>query len=153
MRGGWARGKVDWGWERSAKAAKVMRLGCMILGTGIDLVEIQRIREALGRHGEAFALRILTTSEWEYCRRHPDAAPHVAARFAAKEAVSKAFGIGIGTRLGWHDMEVTRDASGRPSVELSGEAASLMRERGGARVHLSLSHERGHAAAMAILEN
>ena len=124
----------------------------MILGTGIDLVEIQRIRDALGRHGEGFARRILTEAEWDYCRAHVDPAPHVAARFAAKEAVSKAFGTGIGTRLSWHDIQVTRDASGRPHVELCGEAAGLMKELGGAHVHLSLSHERGHAAAMAILE-
>lgn len=91
----------------------------MILGTGIDLVEIQRIRDALQRHGPAFALRFLSTAEWDYCNSHPDAAPHVAARFAAKESVSKALGVGIGASLAWHDIEVVRLPSGQPSVLLS----------------------------------
>lgn len=125
----------------------------MILGTGIDIVEVGRIREAMERLGEAFALRILTPAEWEYCRGQADAAPCVAARFAAKEAVSKALGTGIGPDAGWHDIEVERDERGRPRVVLGGKALALMTQIGALRVHLSLTHERTHAAAMAILEN
>lgn len=125
----------------------------MILGTGIDLVDVQRIRDALERHGPAFAQRLLTAAEWEYCAAHADPAPCVAARFAAKEAVSKAFGTGIGTALGWHDIEVVRSDSGQPTVRLSESGARFMEGRGGRRIHLSITHERGHAAAIAILEN
>lgn len=125
----------------------------MILGSGIDLVEVQRIRDALQRHGEAFARRVLTHAEWGYCCAQADPAPFVAARFAAKEAVSKALGTGIGPALGWHDMEVVRSASGRPEVRLSEPGIRVMESLGGRRIHLSLTHERGHAAAMAILEN
>ena len=125
----------------------------MIIGTGIDLVEVQRIRDALLRHGDSFAQRILTEREWDYCRAHADPAPCVAARFAAKEAVAKAFGTGIGAALGWHDIEVTHMESGRPTVLLSEAGVALLAAVGASRVHLSLTHERSHAAAMAILEN
>lgn len=125
----------------------------MILGTGIDLVEIQRIRDALQRHGPSFATRILTAAEWAYCNSHQDAAPSVAARFAAKEAVSKALGIGIGASLQWHDIEVVRLPSGQPSIRLSEAGHRELLRLGGRTVHLSLTHERGHAAAIAILEN
>ena len=125
----------------------------MIIGTGIDLVEVQRIRDALLRHGDSFAQRILTEREWDYCRAHADPAPCVAARFAAKEAVAKAFGTGIGAALGWHDIEVAHTESGRPTVLLSEAGVALLAAVGASRVHLSLTHERSHAAAMAILEN
>ncbi|MFM8420207.1 MAG: holo-ACP synthase [Verrucomicrobiota bacterium] len=125
----------------------------MILGTGIDLVEIQRIRDALQRHGPSFATRILTAAEWDYCSVHADPAPCVAARFAAKEAVSKAMGLGIGTALGWHDIEVVRLSSGQPSVHLSEAGKRELLRLGGRTIHVSLTHERGHAAAIAILEN
>ena len=125
----------------------------MILGTGIDLVEIQRIRDALQRQGPSFARRLLTAAEWAYCNKHPDAAPFVAARFAAKEAVAKAMGVGIGASLGWHDIEVVRLPSGQPSIRLSEAGQRELVRLGGRTVHLSLTHERGHAAAIAILEN
>lgn len=125
----------------------------MILGTGIDLVEIQRIRDALQRHGASFALRLLTAAEWAYCSSHQDPAPCVAARFAAKEAVSKALGVGIGAPLGWHDIEVVRLPSGQPCIRLSEAGQQELQRLGGRTVHLSLTHERGHAAAIAILEN
>jgi holo-[acyl-carrier protein] synthase len=125
----------------------------MILGTGIDLVEIQRIRDALARHGEAFARRILTQAEWDYCTQHADPAPCLASRFAAKEAVSKALGCGIGPTLGWHDIEIVRLPSGQPTVRMSAEGNRQVEALGGRRIHLSISHERGHAAAIAILEN
>ena len=124
----------------------------MILGTGIDIVDVGRIEHSCERFGERFLLRILRPGELSYCRAQKRMAPHVAARFAAKEAISKAFGTGIGRQLGWQDMEVVRKESGEPFVVFHGAGEELLRRRGGTRVHISLSHTRAHATAMAILE-
>ena len=124
----------------------------MILGTGIDLIEVARIRASYEKFGERFALRILVGGELEYCLSHKDSAPFIAARFAAKEAVSKAFGTGIGASIGWHDIEVRRKESGEPYVVLHGKGESLFRAREAARLHLSLSHTVQHATAISILE-
>lgn len=124
----------------------------MIVGVGIDLVEIARIAAAGERLGTRFYRRLLRPAEEAYCTSHRHPAPHVAARFAVKEAVSKAFGTGIGARLGWHDIEVIRGAAGEPSVVLSGAGETLARERGVARIHVSLTHTATHAAAVVVLE-
>lgn len=125
----------------------------MILGTGIDLIEVARIRASHEKFGERFLKRILHQTEIDYCFSHKDPAPFLAARFAAKEAISKAFGTGIGRQLGWQDMEVGRKESGEPFVILHGGGQKLLQERGGRIVHLSLSHTASHATAMAILES
>lgn len=124
----------------------------MILGTGVDIIEVARLEASLERFGDRFLARILLPPEIEYCRSHARPGPHVAARFAAKEAVSKAFGTGIGAQLGWHDIEVCRLESGEPRVRLHGKGNELLTARCGRMVHLSLSHTQGHAVAMAILE-
>ena len=124
----------------------------MILGTGIDIVEVQRVAGAVERFGDRFLARLLVEEEIAYCRSHKIPAPHIAARFAAKEAVSKAFGTGIGAFLGWHDIEVRRHPSGEPFVQLHGKGLDLLASRGGRRVHVSLSHTATYAAAMAVLE-
>ena len=124
----------------------------MILGVGIDLVEVGRIRDSLERLGERFARRILCPAEYDYCFSHTDPSTHVAARFAAKEAVSKAFGTGIGTELGWLDIEVIRSASGRNQVRLQGSGAQLMERRSAKIIHLNLTHTAQYASAVAILE-
>lgn len=124
----------------------------MILGIGIDLVEVERIKGACERFGERFLHRILRPDELAYCLSHKSMAPHVAARFAAKEAISKAFGTGIGRHLSWLDMEILRKDSGEPFVVLHGAGASLLRERGASKVHVSLSHTQGHATAIALIE-
>jgi holo-[acyl-carrier protein] synthase len=124
----------------------------MILGTGIDLVEVARIRHSLDKFGERFLRRILCPEEVAYCLAHRDPAPFVAGRFAAKEAVSKAFGTGIGRQLGWLDMEVCHKESGEPFLKFHGGAVPLLAARGGRTVHLSLSHTDQHATAIAILE-
>ena len=124
----------------------------MIIGTGIDLIEVARIRDSHERFGARFAGRILLPPEIEYCLSHRDPAPFIAARFAAKEAISKAFGTGIGASLGWHDMEVRRKPTGEPYVQLHGKGAELFQARGAARLHISLSHTVQHATAMAVLE-
>lgn len=124
----------------------------MILGVGIDLVEIGRIRQSLERFGERFLKRVLHEREIQYCSSQADPAPSVAARFAAKEAIAKAFGTGIGSELGWLDMEVGRRETGEPHAILHGKGLALMRGRAGTRLLISLTHTREHATAVAILE-
>ncbi len=124
----------------------------MILGTGIDIIEVARIGQSFEKFGERFLKRILRPDEIAYCLTHKFPAPHLAARFAAKEAVSKAFGTGIGAQLGWQDIEVGRRDSGEPFVMLHGDGQALLAARGAKGVHLSLSHTENYAAAMAILE-
>ncbi len=125
----------------------------MILGLGIDLVEVTRIERALARFGPRFLSRILCEKELAYCQSQSAPAKSVASRFAAKEAVSKAFGTGIGAELGWKNIEVVRLASGQPSVELHGAGVDLLKSRGGRKVHLSITHTGGHAAAVAVIED
>ena len=125
----------------------------MILGTGIDIIEVDRIRSSHERFGERFVTRILRPDEIAYCLRHKDPGPFLAARFAAKEAVSKAFGTGIGAELGWQDIEVRRKESGEPYVVLHDAGERLLAARGARALHLSLSHTQFYAAAVAILES
>lgn len=125
----------------------------MILGTGIDIIEVERIRSSHQKFGERFVNRILRPDEIAYCLRHRDPGPFLAARFAAKEAVSKAFGTGIGAELGWQDIEVRRKETGEPYVVLHEGGARLLAARGARALHLSLSHTQFYAAAVAILES
>lgn len=124
----------------------------MILGIGIDLIEVGRIEASYQKFGERFLNRILHPNEISYCLSHRSPGPFLAARFAAKEAISKAFGTGIGAQLGWQDMEVGRKPSGEPFVILHGRGQTLLAERGGRVVLISLSHTQQHAAAVAVLE-
>lgn len=124
----------------------------MILGTGIDLIEISRIETSLLRFGERFSSRILRPEEVAYCHQFGRPAPHVAARFAAKEAASKAFGTGIGAELGWQDLEIARDPSGRPYLVLHDSARILQAKLQVSRIHLSLTHTAQYAAAVVVLE-
>lgn len=124
----------------------------MILGIGVDIIEVDRILAACDRHGDRFLHRILRPGEIEYCRGFSRPGPHIAARFAAKEAVSKAFGTGIGAHLGWHDIEVANRPSGQPYVILHDKGREVMNERGAGQLHLTLSHTQAHAVAVAILE-
>jgi len=124
----------------------------MLLGIGIDIIEVGRIASAYQRHGERFVNRILHPAEIEYCLTHRQPAPFLAARFAAKEAVSKAFGTGIGAQLGWQDLEVRRKESGEPYVVLHGKGQELFASRGAQALLLSLSHTEHYAAAVAVLE-
>lgn len=124
----------------------------MILGTGLDVIEIARIEDSHRRFGERFLQRILLPEEIEYCLSFTRPGPHIAARFAAKEAISKAFGTGIGQELGWHDLEVVRESSGKPLVRLHGAAPELFAQRQAIALHLSLTHTATIAAATAILE-
>ena len=124
----------------------------MILGVGIDIIEVARIASSYEKFGERFVNRILHPDEIAYCLSHKNPAPFLAVRFSAKEAISKAFGTGICAQLGWQDMEVGRKDSGEPCVILHGKGLELLARRGGRCVHLTLSHTEKHATAMAILE-
>src|SRR5712671_3967132 len=112
----------------------------MILGVGIDIIEVARIAASYERFGERFLNRILHANEIGYCLSHKTPAPFLAARFAAKEAISKAFGTGIGAQLGWQDLEVGRKESGEPFVILHGAAVALLKKRGARIVLISLRH-------------
>src|SRR5256885_376325 len=125
----------------------------MILGVGIDIIEVARIRASYEKFGERFLNRILRPAEIAYSLSHRDPAPFLAARFAAKEAISKAFGTGIGKQLGWQDMEVGRKESGKPIVILHDRGKKLLQQCGGRAVHLTLSHTSDNAVAMAVLED
>ena len=125
----------------------------MILGIGVDLVEVERIDRAIERHGEHFLHRVFTESEIAYCARMRAPGPHYAARFAAKEAVAKAFGTGLGAQLSLVEIEVSRDESGAPFIVLHGPAAEFARERGARKIHLSLSHTTAHAVAHVVIES
>ena len=125
----------------------------MILGIGIDIIEVARIQASHERFGERFLGRILHPAEIAYCLSHKLPAPFLAARFAAKEAISKAFGTGIGAQLGWQDMEIARKDSGEPYVILHGGGQRLLEQRGARNLLISLSHTQQHATAVAILES
>src|SRR5881394_751204 len=102
----------------------------MILGIGIDIIEVARVAASHEKFGERFLNRILHPAEIAYSLSHKNPAPFLAARFAGKEAISKAFGTGIGAQLGWHDMEVGRKESGEPFVILHDKGQALLKARG-----------------------
>jgi holo-[acyl-carrier protein] synthase len=118
----------------------------------MDLVEVARIAELAGRHGQRFLERIFTAGEIEYAMPRAARYQHLAGRFAAKEAVFKALGTGWSPEVGWKNVEVVSDARGRPEARLTGGAARRLESLGGSRVHLSITHTRGLAAASAVVE-
>jgi len=124
----------------------------MIVGLGIDLLEVQRMERALKRRGQRFLRRVFTGDERQACRAAGGGAWRWAARFAAKEAILKALGTGWSGGLGWHQVEILRADNGRPHVRLSGMAQKTARSLGGDLCHVSLTHQKSHAAAVAILE-
>ena len=124
----------------------------MIIGTGLDLTELERIRSALARHGERFAERILTEAELAlFPAGNP--VPFLAARFAAKEAAFKALGTGMSGGVTFHTVEVLRLDSGAPQLRLLGAARDRAEALGARRAHVSLTHGRDVAAAVVILED
>ena len=125
--------------------------GLNILGTGIDMVETARIQDSLDKFGERFLKRCFWPDEAAYCQSMKFPALHFAARFAAKEAISKAFGTGIGKQLGWKDMEICKHDSGEPHAVMHGKGEELARARGVTGVFVSLSHCKQYAAAHAVI--
>jgi holo-[acyl-carrier protein] synthase len=122
-----------------------------ILGHGIDIVETARIRKLVENHGPHFLDRVFTAAEQAYCNQNPKRYfEHLAGRFAAKEAVLKVLGTGWRGGIGWTDIEVVKELSGQPKVNLTGECARVAAEMGIVRWHLSISHIETHATASAI---
>lgn len=122
-----------------------------ILGVGMDIVETKRIAESIERFGDRFLHRIFLEGEVAYSRSMKFPHLHLAARFAAKEAISKAFGTGIGKELGWRDLEIVRESSGAPRVHLHGRAEIFAKARGVQTVLISLSHTSEYGAASAVI--
>jgi holo-[acyl-carrier protein] synthase len=122
-----------------------------MLAIGVDLIEVNRIEIATARYGERFLNRVFTTLELAYCRGHSH---QLAARFAAKEAASKALGTGIQHPDGvcWQDVQIITDERGKPSLQLSGKAAERAAYLGLNRFAVSISHTREHAIAMVIAD-
>lgn len=125
----------------------------MLVGTGIDLIEVPRIARSIERFGERFLRRVFTDAEIAYCRARATAAESFAARFAAKEAGAKALGTGIQHGVSWKELEVRRLPGQRPALHLSGRARSIAGQLGVARVSLSLTHTAALAMATVHLED
>jgi holo-[acyl-carrier protein] synthase len=124
----------------------------MIVGIGTDLCEIARIARALERHGDRFARRVLVEAEFRRYLGHANRAGYVAKRFAAKEALSKALGVGIRAPMNWHNVGVLNRVSGAPYFQMSEALAAFVARRGVATIHVSITDERAIACAFVILE-
>ena len=124
----------------------------MIVGTGIDLVEIQRIHQSVERYGKRFLRRVYTAAEQAYCLRKKNASESLAARFAAKEAAAKALGTGMSHGVTWVEIEVVREPSGRPTIAFHGRAREIANRLGVQSTALSLTHTRDLAVASVVLE-
>jgi holo-[acyl-carrier protein] synthase len=120
-----------------------------VVRTGVDIVAVARVERLATEDARALD-GVFTQGELDYCRRRGRSYEHMAVRFAAKEAVLKAFGTGIGRRMRWTDVEIVKERSGRPAVRLHGEVASWARRRGLAGLDVSLSHSAGLAVAQAV---
>jgi holo-[acyl-carrier protein] synthase len=123
-----------------------------VIGTGVDLVECARIQRSIDRFGDRFLNRVFTDGEIKYSMSMKFPARHLAARFAAKEAVSKAFGTGIGKAMGWRNIDIQKKPSGEPFLVLSGPAKELATRRGITAALVTLSHTEHHAVACVVLE-
>ncbi len=121
-----------------------------VIGIGTDIVECLRIAQMIERHGELFLARVYTDHEMQYCSARKAATQHYAGRWAAKEAVLKAFGTGWARGIRWRDIEVRNDAAGKPSIALGGGARTMCERLGIAQMQISISHCRTHATALAI---
>lgn len=125
----------------------------MIVGSGIDMVEIQRIQHSADRYGQRFLCRVYTAQEQAYCLRKRNAAESLAARFAAKEAGAKALGTGISRGVNWLEIEVVREPGGRPTLRFHGRAAEFAARLGVDHAALSITHTATFALASVVLEN
>jgi holo-[acyl-carrier protein] synthase len=123
-----------------------------VLGVGVDLVECVRIQHSIDRFGDRFLNRVFTEGEIEYSMSMKFPARHLAARFAAKEAVSKAFGTGIGKAMGWRNIDIRKKPSGEPFLVFSGPAQELATQCGVISAFVTLSHTEHHAVAYVVLE-
>jgi holo-[acyl-carrier protein] synthase len=125
----------------------------MIVGSGVDIIEIARIADVLARYGDRFCQRIYLPGEILYCRSKKNGAESFAARFAAKEAAAKALGTGIQHGVAWREIEVVRSPGGRPTLLFHGRAAAVAAKLGVRNAVISLTHSRTQALAQVVLEN
>jgi holo-[acyl-carrier protein] synthase len=125
----------------------------VIVGLGLDIAEVDRIEVAIKRHGAPFLERLFTSSEAAYCERHKNKFERYAARFAAKEAAMKALGTGWSHGVRWRDIEVTREATGKPTLRLAGAALQIAERMGVRNISVSITHSGNLALAQVIFEN
>ncbi|MCK5607732.1 holo-ACP synthase [Candidatus Pacearchaeota archaeon] len=124
----------------------------MIIGTGIDIVELSRIKSAYDRWGAQFAERILASDEFDILKKRKEVYSYLGSRFAAKEAFLKALGTGYADGISWQDIKIERVEGERPSIKVAGRAREIMDQIGAINIHLSISHEKKYAVAQVILE-
>jgi holo-[acyl-carrier protein] synthase len=137
--------------ERTSQTA-YNSLAMSVIGIGVDLVECARIQRSIDRFGDRFLHRVFTDGEIEYSMSMKFPARHLAARFAGKEAVSKAFGTGIGKAMGWRNIDIRKRESGEPFLVFSGPVKELAARRGVTSALITLSHTEHHAMASVVLE-
>ena len=125
----------------------------MIVGLGVDIVEVHRVEAAMRRHGEAFLKRIFTPAEIAYCERHQNKYERFAGRFAAKEAAMKALGTGWGHGVRWLDIEVVRLPGGKPTLQLRGQAEEFAKRLEVKNVSLTITHTADTALALVVFES
>lgn len=125
----------------------------MIVGMGVDIIEVPRVRAAIERFGDRFLTRLFTPDEIRYCESKANKYERFAARFAAKEAALKAIGTGLSRGISWQDVEVVREPSGRPTLSFTGKAGEFAARLGARRSSVSLSHTEQVAFAQVILED
>ena len=123
-----------------------------VRGIGVDVVKVERLVQSLERFGKRMEARLYTDAELEYCHRHKDPLPHLAARFAAKEAAFKAIGTGLSGGVGWKQAEVIQPGGHQPRLEFHGVALERFQALGGTSTHLSLTHDGGLAIACVVIE-
>jgi holo-[acyl-carrier protein] synthase len=123
-----------------------------VRGIGVDVVKVERLLGALERFGERFEKRLYTDDELAYCRSHKDPLPHLAARFAAKEAAFKAIGTGLSNGVGWKMAEVIQPGGQQPRLAFHGAALERFQSLGASHAHLSLTHDGGLAIACVVIE-
>ncbi len=124
----------------------------MVFGIGIDLIQVRRIEEALARWGDRFRNRVYTAAEIAYCLRKKNPSPNFAARFAAKEALVKALGIGMRRGVHWKNIEVARGPLGQPMLNLNGPAAEILKREKITGIFVSLTHDQDYGSAVVVLE-
>jgi holo-[acyl-carrier protein] synthase len=127
-------------------------VAAVVIGLGLDLVDIWRVQRAIERHAERFTRRVFTDAEVAACRSGVNAAQRFAGRFAAKEAAAKALGTGFGRGVGMREIEIVNDALGKPELRLSGGAADRARELGVTKSLVTITHALKQAAAVVVLE-
>ena len=124
----------------------------MIFGTGIDIIEVDRIKNSIQKYSDRFKKKIFTQKEIDYCHSQADPAKHFAARFTVKEAVLKCFGTGMTGGILWKDIEVDKLNSGQPFLSLHGNGKKLFNQLNLKHIHVSITHDKTYAAAHAIAE-